>query len=90
MDKSPNPFGRAGRPAAGPAWLAGVLGAGLLALTSGNAGAQGQPAPDATAPQSSTEPGQTPLGDSFETEEDRLERIREQRRQAFEDTKFDV
>jgi hypothetical protein len=73
-----------------------MLGAGLLALSAGDAAAQAQPAsvpapvPDSAAAQSSTEPGQTALGESFETEEDRLERIREQRRQAFEDTKFDV
>ena len=96
MNSSLKRLGRAMGPAAGAAWLAGILGAGLLALSAGNAAAQAQPAsvptpvPDSAAPPSSTEPGQTPLGESFETDEDRLERIREQRRQAFEDTKFDV
>lgn len=69
--------------------LAGIV---LLALAAGNAAAQAAPAPpqDAGSGDSSTEQGQTPLGESFETEEDRRDRIREQRRQAFEDTKFDV
>ncbi len=68
--------------------------AALLALAAGGAAAQSTPAPAAEpaaeAPQSSTELGQTPLGESFETEEDRRDRIRAQRRQAFEDTAFDV
>jgi hypothetical protein len=68
--------------------LAGVAAASLLALAAGNAAAQ--EAPDADSGQSSAEQGQTQLGESFETEEDRRDRIREQRRQAFEDTKFDV
>lgn len=70
--------------------VTGILGTGLLALMAGGAGAQALPAAEGAPPQSSTEPGQSLLGESFETEEDRLERIREQRRQAFEDTKFDV
>jgi hypothetical protein len=72
--------------------------AALLVLAAGPAAAQSAPTPAATpaaepaddVPQSSDEPGQTHLGDSFETDEDRRERIRDQRRQAFKDTKFDV
>src|SRR5688500_4977326 len=71
-----------------------LAGAVLLSLATGNAAAQSTPTaaaePAADAPQSSTELGQTPLGESFETEVDRRDRIREQRRQAFEDTAFDV
>ena len=74
-------------------------GAGLLTLMAGNAWAQAvaapaapaaAPDPEADASQTSTEQGQTHLDESFETEEDRRERIRAQRRKAFEDTKFDV
>jgi hypothetical protein len=75
------------------AWAA----AGLLTLVAGNAWAQAVAAPPAAAPdpeadssQTSTEQGQTHLDESFETEDDRRERIRAQRRKAFEDTKFDV
>lgn len=71
-----------------------LAGAALLALAAGGAAAQSAPAPEsapaADAPQSSTELGQTPLGESFETEVDRRDRIRELRRQAFGDTAFDV
>ncbi len=91
MDKSLDQPRRAGGTAT-PAWLAGVAGAGLLTLMAGNAGAQATPAP-ATAPDpevdpalTSVEQGQTPLDVSFESEEDRRDRIREQRRQAFADT----
>ncbi len=48
------------------------------------------PDPEADSSQTSTEQGQTHLDESFETEDDRRDRIREQRRKAFEDTKFDV
>lgn len=89
-----NPSGRATRPAGALAALVGMAGGVLLALAAGNAAAQTAPAapadPAAAAAQSSTEPGQTPLGESFETQQDRRDRIRVQRRQAFEDTKFDV
>jgi hypothetical protein len=69
-----------------------------LLLVTGNASAQVVPAPapapeeepEIDEPLSSTEQGQTHLDESFETEEDRRERIREQRRKALEDTKFDV
>jgi hypothetical protein len=64
----------------------------LLSLAAGGAAAQSAPAaePEVDETQSSTEQGQTHLDESFEAEEDRRERIREQRRKAFEDTKFDV
>jgi len=74
-------------------------GAGLTALMAGNAWAQAvaappapaaAPDPEADSSQTSSEQGQTHLDESFETEDDRRERIRAQRRKAFEDTKFDV
>lgn len=94
METSRNLHGRSMGPARGVGSTGALVGAVLLALAAGGAVAQSAPAPAAgpagEAPASSTEPGQTPLGESFETEQDRLERIREQRRKAFEDTKFDV
>jgi hypothetical protein len=68
------------------------VGAGAWLLTCGMASTQEVPAPDreSGAPQTSTEQGQSPLGESFETDIDRRDRIRAQRRQAFEDTEFDV
>ncbi len=85
---------RSACPVRGAASVAALAGAVLLALAAGGAAAQSAPAPAAEPPadetQSSTEQGQTHLDESFETEEDRRERIREQRRQAFKDTKFDV
>ncbi|MCU0975216.1 MAG: OprD family porin [Steroidobacteraceae bacterium] len=94
MDKSRDRFGRAGTSRRPRRWPARVASLGLLALMSGGAGAQAVPSapadPAADASQSSTEQGQTQLGESFETESDRRDRIRDQRRQAFEDTKFDV
>jgi hypothetical protein len=68
----------------------------MLVLVIGSAEAQSRPAPaltpepDMEAPQSSTEQGQSPLGESFEADDDRRDRIGERRRQAFEDTAFDV
>ncbi len=78
--------------AAGRSRLAAAVGAGAWFLASGMAWAQTVPAPDpeADASQTSTEQGQSPLGESFETEDDRRDRIRAQRRKAFEDTAFDV
>src|SRR5688572_1850373 len=71
-----------------------LAGAVLLALAAGDAGAQAVPAPPAEPaadePQTSTEQGQSPLNESFEVEEDRRDRIRAQRREAFGDTVFDV
>ena len=71
-----------------------LAGAALLALAAGNAAAQAAPAPAAEPaadePQTSTEQGQSPLNESFEVEEDRRDRIRAQRREAFGDTVFDV
>jgi hypothetical protein len=82
----------AGGVAAGRSRLAAAAWAGAWLLAAGNAWAQAVPAPEpeADAPQSSTELGQTTLGESFEAEDDRRDRIREQRRQAFKDTAFDV
>lgn len=92
MKKYANRARRARGPALAAAWLA----AGPLVLVGSNAGAQAPstpaaaPVPEVAETQSSTEQGQSPIGESFETDVDRRDRIREQRRQAFEDTKFDV
>jgi hypothetical protein len=80
------------RPAAGRSRLAAAAGAGACFLASGMVWAQTVPATDPAADESqtSTELGQSPLNESFETEDDRRDRIRAQRRKAFGDTTFDV
>jgi hypothetical protein len=96
-------IGTPGLAARGPWWVAG-LAAGLLALATSPAGAQqSTPAqPQGAAPVSdidaseidvglpdSVEQGHTQMDTSF-TPQERRERIRFQRRKAFEDTKFDA
>ena len=90
MDRTPGRFPKSARRASDPVWLSWLVAA-ALTLSVGNAWAQTLPAlPDPADDLQSNEEGQTPMADGGLADESRRERIREQRRQGFRETEFDV